>query len=308
MSDINTDGGGVQLLSSTDSTYCPSEILLFNDLSCGIGITDECVTFSDFFQLSSASSSVFKWNPDIAIADNYHTTYKNKLLTRKYFEGYIPQGSLFSTYFTTRKTFFYTSINRLSSGSNSVTSSGMNQLTVSNGRASINGSNLAVNTTFSNSGTLRGIIIVIKDILITNKSTNANKNLLQITNPSVTGVDDLDNGIQIGFQPNNSFYFRNYMNSPWRSFYATEVPVIDDTSGFSAAFLFTGGRLISIFYARGGTTPSTVLRNTYSSWAGSIIGANPSSFILRIGSKLGMEQPFQGSFGDIQIGFIHSWT
>lgn len=201
--------------------------------------------------------------------------------------------------FASQKTFIQTLINMANSGSNSITSSGMDRLTVSNGRATINGNNLAVNTTFSNSGTLRGIIIVIKDILITNKSTNANKNLLQITNPSVTGVDDLDNGIQIGFQPNNSFYFRNYMNNPWRSFYATEVPVIDDTSGFSAAFLFTGNRLISMFYSYNATTPSTILRNTYSSWAGSVIGANPSTLYFYLGAKKGMEQPFQGSIGDI---------
>lgn len=249
MSDINTDGGGVQLLSSTDSNYCPNQTLLRSDFDCKIKNSNRCLKFTDFFQLSSGDDDTIIWNPDIAILNNYHTTYKNKLLTRRYFDTYIPQGRLFYTMFASQKTFIQTPINMANSGSNSVTSSGMDRLTVSNGRATINGNNLAVNTTFSNSGTLRGIIIVIKDILITNKSTNANKNLLQITNPSVIGVDDLNNGIQIGFQPNNSFYFRNYMNNPWRSFYATEVPVVDDTSGFSAAFLFTGSRLISIFYA-----------------------------------------------------------
>lgn len=301
-------GGGIQLLSSTDSTYCLNQTLLRNDFDCKIKNSNKCLKFTDFFQLSSGDDDTIIWNPDIAVADNYHTTYKNKLLTRKYFEGYIPQGNLYYTMFASQKTFIRTSINMANSGSNTMDSSGMNILATSNGKATINGSSILVNNNITNSGTIRGIIIVIRNITLTNKSANANKNLIHIYNPNLTGVDDIDNGIQIGFQPNNSFYFRNYMNSPWRSFYATEVPVIDDTSGFSTAFLFTGSRLISIFYARGDTTPSTVLRNTYSSWAGSIIGANPSSFILHIGSKLGMEEPFQGSIGDIQIGFIHSWT
>ena len=42
-------GGGIQLLSSTDSTYCPDGELLFNDLSCGVSLTDRCVKFNDFF-------------------------------------------------------------------------------------------------------------------------------------------------------------------------------------------------------------------------------------------------------------------
>lgn len=301
-------GEGVQLLSSTDNTYCPNQTLLRSDFDCKIKNSNRCLKFTDFFQLSSGDDDTIIWNPDIAILNNYHTTYKNKLLTRRYFDTYIPQGRLFYTTFASQKTFIQTPINMADSGSNSITSSGMNLLATSNGRATINGSSLLVNNNIKNSGTILGIIIVIKNITLTNKSANANKNLIHIYHPSLTGVDDLDNGIQIGFQSNNSFYFRNFLNNPWRSFYATEVPVIDDTSGFSVAFLFTGSRLISIFYARGGTTPSTVLRNTYSSWPSGITGANPSSFILRIGSKLGMEEPFQGSIGDIQIGFIHSWT
>lgn len=210
--------------------------------------------------------------------------------------------------FASQKTFIQTSINMANSGSNSMDSSGMNLLATSNGKATINGSSLLVNNNIKNSGTILGIIIVIKNITLTNKSANANKNLIHIYHPSLTGVDDLDNGIQIGFQSNNSFYFRNFLNNPWRSFYATEVPVIDDTSGFSVAFLFTGRRLISMFYAYNATTPSTILRNTYTTWASSIIGANPSTLYFYLGAKKDMEQPFQGSIGDIQIGFIHSWT
>ena len=210
--------------------------------------------------------------------------------------------------FASQKTFIRTSINMENSGSNTMDSSGMNLLVTSNGKATINGSSILVNNNITNSGTIRGIIIVIRNITITNKSANANKNLIHIYNPNLTGVDDLDNGIQIGFQPNNSFYFRNSSNNPWRSFYATEVPVIDDTSGFSTAFLFTGNRLISMFYAYNATTPSAILRNTYSSWGGSIVGTNPSTLYFYLGAKKDIQEPFQGSIGDIQIGFIHSWT
>ena len=308
MSEIITDGGGIQLLSSTDSTYCPNQTLLRNDLDCKIKNSNKCLKFTDFFQLSSGDDDTIIWNPDIAILNNYHTTYKNKLLTRRYFDTYIPQGNLYYTMFASQKTFIRTSINMANSGSNTMDSSGMNFLATSNGKATINGSSILVNNNITNSGTIRGIIIVIRNITITNKSANANKNLIHIYNPNLTGVDDLDNGIQIGFQPNNSFYFRNFSNNPWRSFYATEVPVIDDTSGFSTAFLFTGNRLISMFYAYNATTPSTILRNTYSSWGGSIVGTNPSTLYFYLGAKKDIQEPFQGSIGDIQIGFIHSWT
>lgn len=307
MSDIITDGG-VQLLSSTDSTYCPNQTLLRSDFDCKIKNSNRCLKFTDFFQLSSGDDDTIIWNPDIAILNNYHTTYKNKLLTRRYFDTYIPQGRLFYTMFASQKTFIQTPINMADSGSNSMDSSGMNLLATSNGKATINGSSLLVNNNIKNSGTILGIIIVIKNITLTNKSANTNKNLIHIYLPSLTGVDDLNNGIQIGFQPNNSFYFKNFSNNPWRSFYATEVPVIDDTSGFSVAFLFTGRRLISMFYAYNATTPSTILRNTYTTWASSIIGANPSTLYFYLGAKKDMEQPFQGSIGDMQIGFIHSWT
>ena len=300
-------GGGIQLLSSTDSTYCPDGELLFNNLSCGVSLTDRCVKFNDFFQLNNANSSLFKWNPYKAIQDGYHNN-KTKLITRNYFDGQIPQGQLLYTNFSTIKTFLTTNINRLSSGSNAIAASGMSGITTSDGRASISGNAQTYLTLISNIGTVYGIIIVIKNIRLGNSTANANKNIIQLYSASdSSSMTGTDRGIQIGFQPNNSFYFRNYMNSPWRSYYSSEVPVIGTTTLFSAAFLFTGTRLVSMFYANKAITPSTILLNDNLTYTNGIVGANPSMYGLILGSKMDSSQYFIGSIGDIQIGFIHSW-
>ena len=310
-------GGGVQLLSSTDSTYCPSKASLYDDYRMSWRTTDnKLVNFNSFFDIDLANYRYINWNPIPAMIRGYHNN-RNKILSRQYLYQKVPQGLLLHTkYENSQKVFSQIILNRNTvAGTLRVSSvSDYTNISISSGRGYFGGSQSYEGTYTSTLGTIQGIFIVLKKITLTNGNQQANKNIIQIrSNLSSTTDGYLNSGIQIGFQPNNSMYFRENMNAPWRSYYPSEVPEIQTTSGAtgyaSCAFYYTGFGLAAMFYDfYNGGTPKTVLYNGYTTNQSDIVGKNGTTYTIILGGKQYDNMCFQGYIEEIQIGFVTSYT